>query len=443
MSIPPILLEGDEPAGGLLSGPGQKYVVSPQPVLGETGVVADVPELGGGSGLSLIPRDSRCLYAHWELPPEQQQACNRLSKDRHPVLRVWQAESPANSLPEIHVHPESRSWFVHVPQGGTAYQAELGFYGQNEAWNRLALSAPATTPVEQPSEERPVEFATVVPKAACAGEAVRLERPAEAVPKPVSAPTPSAASSSPLPAAFRHNGGRQVEQAQPPPTAVAIPAGKKPAAARAELAARAPAPATPHAEFSQPQPGPQPIEAAFPWHAEQEQALAAIVTECSIRRESIGSLEIERLIQGEARRLAEAGMPAAEAEAQAAAQVEAMLAQAAAEPISSPAAAAPSAGESSRSWFSINAELVVYGAAGPEAEVMIGDRRIRLRPDGSFSYRFALPDGVYELPIAATGSGGETRRVRLTFSRSTVAEGEVRAHLQDPSLKTPAPENVE
>lgn len=400
--------------------------------MGETGVVAEVPEMEVGGGLSLLPRDPRCLYAYWELPPGQQQACNRLSKHGHPVLRVWESESPANSLPEIHVHPESRSWFVHVPQAETSYQAELGFYGRNEAWNRLALSAPATTPVEQPSEERSVEFATVIPKAACAGDAVRLERPTEAVAKPVSAPAPSATPSSPLAAAFCQSAGRQVEQAQPPPKAVAISAGNKPAAAPAELAARAPASAAPHAEVPQPQPGPQPLQATPPWNAEQEQALGAVLTESFMGRESIGSLEVERLIQGEARRLVEGGIAAAEAEA-----------QAAAEHISSPAAAAPSAGEASRSWFSINAELVVYGAAGPEAEVTIGDRQIRLRPDGSFSYRFALPDGVYELPIAATGSGSETRRVRLTFSRSTVAEGEVRAHLQDPSLKTAAPENVE
>src|SRR5688572_31722682 len=33
------------------------------------------------------------------------------------------------------------------------------------------------------------------------------------------------------------------------------------------------------------------------------------------------------------------------------------------------------------------------------ATVTIGGRPIRLRPDGSFSYRFSLPDGEYELPI--------------------------------------------
>jgi len=43
--------------------------------------------------------------------------------------------------------------------------------------------------------------------------------------------------------------------------------------------------------------------------------------------------------------------------------------------------------------------LVIYGATDPTASVTIGERRIRLRPDGSFSYRFALPDGNYQLPI--------------------------------------------
>jgi hypothetical protein len=94
-------------------------------------------------------------------------------------------------------------------------------------------------------------------------------------------------------------------------------------------------------------------------------------------------------------------------------------------------------------WFNINAELVVYGATEPDARVEICGRRIRLRPDGTFSYRFALPDGRYELPAVAVSRDGMDRRsARLEFSRSTEYQGDVGCHPQDPALKGPAAENV-
>ena len=44
-------------------------------------------------------------------------------------------------------------------------------------------------------------------------------------------------------------------------------------------------------------------------------------------------------------------------------------------------------------WFNVNAELIIYGATEPDAKVTLGGHEIKLRSDGSFSYRFSLPDG--------------------------------------------------
>jgi len=87
-------------------------------------------------------------------------------------------------------------------------------------------------------------------------------------------------------------------------------------------------------------------------------------------------------------------------------------------------------------WFNVNAELIVYGATEKDATVSIGGRKIKLRPDGSFSYRFALPDGNYEMPVVAI-SADETdgRAAEMKFSRSTEYRGDVGAHPQDPSLQ--------
>lgn len=94
-------------------------------------------------------------------------------------------------------------------------------------------------------------------------------------------------------------------------------------------------------------------------------------------------------------------------------------------------------------WFNVNAELIVYGATEPNATVTIGGRPIPLRPDGSFTYRFALPDGQYELPVVAVSADQtDGRAAELKFSRATELRGEVGTHPQDPELKTPAPENL-
>jgi len=66
-----------------------------------------------------------------------------------------------------------------------------------------------------------------------------------------------------------------------------------------------------------------------------------------------------------------------------------------------------------------------------------------LRLDGSFSYRFALPDGQYELPIVAVSADKtDARAAELSFSRATDYRGEVGAHPQDPQLKIPLVQNV-
>jgi hypothetical protein len=94
-------------------------------------------------------------------------------------------------------------------------------------------------------------------------------------------------------------------------------------------------------------------------------------------------------------------------------------------------------------WFNVNAELIIYGATEPSAEVTIGGRVIKLRPDGTFSYRFSLPDGQYRLPAIATSADRtDSRSADLKFSRDTQYRGEVGQHPQDPKLKRPLVENV-
>jgi len=94
-------------------------------------------------------------------------------------------------------------------------------------------------------------------------------------------------------------------------------------------------------------------------------------------------------------------------------------------------------------WFNVNAELIIYGATEPNAKVTLGGHEIKLRPDGTFSFRFALPDGKYDLPaVAVSAAGDDARAADLKFTRATEYLGAVGAHPQDPALKPPLPENL-
>ena len=57
-------------------------------------------------------------------------------------------------------------------------------------------------------------------------------------------------------------------------------------------------------------------------------------------------------------------------------------------------------------WLIVNTELIVYGATEPDAKVTVQGKEIKLRSDGTFSLRFALPDGKQVIPVAGTSADG-------------------------------------
>ena len=79
-------------------------------------------------------------------------------------------------------------------------------------------------------------------------------------------------------------------------------------------------------------------------------------------------------------------------------------------------------GKKRKFFFEIGTELIVYGRTEPDADLKLGDKEVGLRPDGTFSMRFALPDGKIELPFTATSNDKiETRKIATTVKRNTVS----------------------
>lgn len=61
-------------------------------------------------------------------------------------------------------------------------------------------------------------------------------------------------------------------------------------------------------------------------------------------------------------------------------------------------------------WLVADCEVTVYGATEPDARVTFQGKPVRLNADGSFSFRFALPDGALDFPIRATNADGDLSR---------------------------------
>jgi uncharacterized protein len=389
--IPPLLLEGDEPSPVAPAPPRKKQPAAPAVPGRATAPARPALPISYGTGkLHLMPRDPRSLHAHWDISPEEQQQYNNLSVHHHLVVRLHRGERPGAAFSETHVHPESRRWFLHVAEGGATWVAELGYYSPQFEWRSITISNAAQTPSDRPAEQSPARFITV---------------PAE---RPLRAATPGGE-----PAA-RDSG----QPSGTPPGALAQSINTDPG------------------QEQNGAPG-QYIESG-PWPASQEEALEQIVASSILLRQWISSAELQEIVPGVFQLKPRAGRPLPAPSSLQLAQPPPGVEQSGSGlPVQGPPPA-----EQQAFWFNINAELVIYGATAPNAKVTIGGRVIRLRPDGTFSFRFALPDGEYALAVAAQSAAGDQRRANLSFSRRTAMEGEVGAHPQDSALRAPGPENA-
>lgn len=411
LSVPSILLEGDEPVRPQVSGPGRKF---------ELGVAApgdakakseeDLPEAYGTGRLWLVARDPHCLYANWDLSARQQREFNTESVHQHLLVRVYRDHPAGRPLNEIHVHPESRHWFLHVEHGAAKYIAELGFYSRNGHWQRVALSDAVQTPADTPTLGGVTQFATMIFEP---GLIAHSEQPRQGA-----TPGGVARAQSEVPSPLGANVNTTTEFQQPVPSPGSL--------AYDQWAANFGSTVAPLTQV---------------WTAAQAEMIAEMSGWTAPQTRWLDSLEVTELVRGVTVR--EIPVPQPPPGELAPSSIE--LGISSPGPELQAEVSSPFGGElpaQPQFWFNVNAELVIYGATEPDALVTIGNRPIRLRPDGTFSYRFALPDGAYDLPIVATASHGDSRQAHLRFHRGTSYSGEVGVHPHDPALRTPDPRHV-
>lgn len=374
LAIPALLLEGDVSSAPAASGPGHRYELGPVPPV-ESFPGGELPEAYGTGRLLLTARDPHWLYAHWDFTGAEMKKHNALSADGHLVLRIFKNSPAGKPCQEDHVHPESRNWFAHVTEAGTRYQAELGYYAAAGRWVSLAISRPTLAPPDALSGDTSVRFATI-PVEVPFRELLKLVK--NAVQKNV-----------PLVEVIQQ---LRAEGHPGLPDTRALGSGR--------------------------------------WSSAQERALSEVLSMDSVRRVWMGSLEITELIRPKVERALSSEAAAAFSRMELPAGL-----FSGGSSVSSPFGGM----ERKKSfWFNVNAELIIYGATEPDAAVTIAGRKIKLRPDGTFSFRFALPDGNYDLPaVAVSADGDDTRSAALQFSRASHYGGEVGIHPQDSQLRTP------
>ena len=380
LKIPPILFEGDEPSPLPAARRGGKSVSGTlQPGEQAGSAAGGLPEAYGRQKLLLLTRDPHWLYAYWDLTREQRQRYNALAASHHLVVRVYLDKIESKPVTELHVHPDSQFCFIHVQRAGVKYVAELGYYGTLRQWVTITASNVAAVPPDAAAEDKTVQFATVGRDR----QSPRVARPA----------------------------GRGV------PNRLLPLDGVEKLQAAGDSRGQAPVPVS-----------------SGRWTSAREFALAELVSVWGVRKNGPSSADLAEISPAGPAQLEFEALPGA------APAISSPLGGEA-EALSSPLMGQPQRQEGF--WLSVNAELVVYGATEPDAVVMIGGRPIRIRPDGTFSYRFALPDGNYELPVCALSTHGDQRQAELEFSRLTRYEGEVGEHAQDPNLRVPSAENVD
>jgi hypothetical protein len=387
-SVPPAA--GPEPVEAPTSAPLPPVVLasepSPEPIplpLQETPVL---PLFYGARQLTLAARDPHWLHAFWDLSSAEENCLRAQAADGSLWLRIYLDRDPQKPLASIRLPAESRSWFVEVPKGGAEYQAALCYQRPGGEWETFVASESILTPADSPITSDQVQFASL-----------------------------------PLDLPFVELLAAVAESVQETPALIQVLSDLTFSRGCAAM--------------------PCGVEISYPqWTPEEEFALEQAIWSEVIRPDPISSMEIlEKVRQPlEQRR----GVSSVEHAAPGAPGEVGPRARPGPGAISSEEV--PGLVRPKGFWFNVNAELIVYGATEADAAVWVGDRRVPLRPDGTFSLRFSLPDGNYDLPfVAVAADGSDSRGARLKFRRQTDYRGKVEWHPQDPALRSPRPEHLE
>jgi hypothetical protein len=174
-------------AGGGHTAPAESPETVPRPVSGQAGAQASkyftaasyrpeelqgvdenlqhLPQAYDVNRIVLMPRDPSWLCAYWNLTDEYKEAA-RAAGGTTLAVRLYDVTdqdfdgSAAQIAYEHGVADWSRSWYLPVPAADREYLVEIGYRGEQE-WFPLARSKRVRSPSDQPSVQKDDRFATI------------------------------------------------------------------------------------------------------------------------------------------------------------------------------------------------------------------------------------------------------------------------------------------
>jgi hypothetical protein len=324
--------------------------------------------------LFLVARDPRWLFSYWDFDWGRFAAQNFRGAVKQFFLKVVTTAGVDEAL--IEINPEARNWYVPVSTPDTAYSAELGFFDPVGGWQRIVQSGVAVTPADALASDTVADFATVPAH-------LTFERLLDLVKEKMTE------GESLISALARIAGEGRLE----------FRAGQAPA-----------------------------------WTGEQKRLLAALLGDTLIDRLGLGSEEIDQLL----RKQLQDKLHSESASGLSGAFFESLgpSTTSLSSGIGASWSAQPFSVKRERGFFMhVNAEIIFYGGTHPDATVWIDGKEIQLKPDGTFSYHFTLPDGDFAIPIVAQSPDKvEQRSATLSFVRGTSRVGDVGATAQPGEL---------
>lgn len=329
--------------------------------------LGDLPESYGTKRLFLTARDPYWLFAYWDLSWHQFMDAARAAHDGKVFLEV--SDATGNRVQQVQINEHSRNWYLHVSQADATYSARLGYYDHDGGFVAVSNSGTAKTPRDGLHWRTDTQFATI-------------------------------------PFNFTFKELLEMIRAH-------IKDGEDLGDALARLQDEG---------FDLPfKPGTRKLG-----REEQEELLGYLAGDFG-KRLWRGSEEITESLRKRLEESTSSGgewLGARGASSGVISGSESVTSFGGSESVSS--FSSPFGGGERNFYMHVNAELIIYGGTDPDAKVRIDGQEIQLRPDGTFSYHWVLPDGKFHIPIEATSPDHvETRSALLSFLRLSEYAGQV------------------
>jgi hypothetical protein len=323
--------------------------------------LADLPSGYGESRIVLLPRDPQWAYTYWDIPNDHKEELRRQGGQQL-ALRIYDVtdidieHQSPHSIQEYPADELAREWYLPIPVSDRDYINDIGYRTADGRWLVLARSARVHIPPVYPSDWIEDVFITVDFE-----EELRGKTQYELVPPAKKAATNNGVSAGGFAAAGTANGNPIYDQIF-------------------GLAESVEAQRVAGSLFGSMQ--------QVPSSARPEETISSYVFPSGVGMWAVPTVS--------GLTMSGVGMSG----------------------VGFSASAVPV--RPRQFWLIADAELIVYGATEPDANVTIGGRSIKLNPDGTFRFQMSFQDGLIDYPILAVAADGEqSRSIHMKFERET------------------------